>query len=122
MAGFTMQEQSAIFPFVCTMSFGQACILWDMVSIRTGLARVPVITPMGEPNTPLAFRRRDACHSKQQAGHEKMTVLSRQNTKDYISRIANYDTSILLIVPQKNISRLYVVSGAKTHQRYPIAT
>lgn len=24
---------------------------------------------MYEPNTPLAFRRRDACHLKQQAGH-----------------------------------------------------
>ena len=56
------------------MSLGQACILWDMVSIRTGLAGVPVIPPMGEPNTPLAFRRRDVCHSKQQAGHGKITA------------------------------------------------
>ena len=61
---------------------------------------------MYEPNTPLAFRRWDVCHLKQQAGHGKMTVLSGQNTKDYISRIANYDTCILLIIPQKNKSRL----------------
>ena len=26
---------------------------------------------MYEPNTPLAFQRRDACHLKQQAGHGK---------------------------------------------------
>lgn len=68
---------------------------------RTGLARVPVELRRGEPNTPLAFRRRDACHLKQQAGHGKMTVLSGQNTKDTISRIADHDTSILLIVRRR---------------------
>ena len=36
---------------------------------------------MGEPNTPLAFRRRDECHLKQQAGHGKITVGFGQNTK-----------------------------------------
>ncbi|UVQ90584.1 hypothetical protein [Parabacteroides distasonis] len=36
---------------------------------------------MGEPNTPLFFRRWDACHSKQQAGHGKITVGFGQNTK-----------------------------------------
>lgn len=29
---------------------------------------------MYEPNTPLAFRRRDACHLKQQAGHVKIVA------------------------------------------------
>ena len=52
-----------------------------MVSIRTGLARMTVITPMGEPNTPLAFRRRDACQLKQQAGHGKIVVGSGQAQK-----------------------------------------
>ena len=59
-----------------------------------------------KPNTPLAFRRRDACHSKQQAGHEKIAVEFGHGTKDSISRIADYDTCILLIVPQKNRSGL----------------
>lgn len=61
---------------------------------------------MGEPNTPLAFRRWDTCHLKQQAGHGKITVGFGQSTKDSISRIADYDTYILLIVLQKNMSGL----------------
>lgn len=59
-----------------------------------------------EPNTPLAFRRRDECHLNQQAGHGKITVGFGQNTKDSISRIADYNTYILLIVLQKNMSGL----------------
>ena len=47
---------------------------------------------MYEPNTPLAFRRRDACHIKQQAGHGKIAVEFGHGTKDSISRIADYDT------------------------------
>jgi len=47
---------------------------------------------VGEPNTPLAFWRRDACHSKQQAGHVKIVVGFGQSTKDSISRIADHDT------------------------------
>ena len=60
-----------------------------------------------EPNTPLAFRQRDVCHLKQQAGHGKIAVEFGHGTKDSISRIADYDTWILLIVPQKNRSGLY---------------
>ena len=66
----------------------------DVVSIRAGLARLPVINPMGEPNTPLAFRRRDECHLKQQAGHGKITVGFGQNTKDFISLIADYASAL----------------------------
>ena len=61
---------------------------------------------MGEPNTPLAFRRRDACHLKQQAGHGKIAVEFGHGTKDSISRIADYGTCILLIVPQKKVRTL----------------
>ena len=46
---------------------------------------------MYEPNTPLAFRRWDACHLKQQAGHRKISAEIRQGTKGSISWIANYD-------------------------------
>ena len=59
---------------------------------------------MYEPNTPLAFRRRDACHLKQQAGHGKIIVSIGQSIKDSISRVADYDTCILLIALQKNSS------------------
>ena len=59
---------------------------------------------MYEPNTPLAFRRRDACHLKQQAGHGKITVGIGHGTKKTISCAADYGTCILLIVPQKNRS------------------
>ena len=94
------------FPFVCTLESGQSlcCLRSGTPPCRACPYATKIISR--EPNTPLAFRRRDACHSKQQAGHEKMTVLSGQNTKDTISRIANYDTCILLIVPQKNRSGL----------------
>ena len=59
---------------------------------------------MGEPNTPLAFRRRDECHLKQQAEHGKMSVGIGQDTEDYISHVADYDTCILRTIPQKNTS------------------
>lgn len=58
------------------------------------------------PNTPLAFRRRDECHLKQQAEHGKMSVGIGQDTEDYISHVADYDTCILRIIPQKNRSGL----------------
>ena len=47
---------------------------------------------MYEPNTPLAFRRRDACHLKQQAGHGTIAIKFGQSTKDSISRVAEYAT------------------------------
>ena len=97
-----MQVQSAISLLYVRWHPDRPCPVRDVESIRVGLARMPVITPMGEPNTPLAFRRRDACHSKQQAGHGKNTVGFGQSTKDSIFRIADYDACILLIVLQKN--------------------
>ena len=106
MAGFTMQVQSAIFLLYVRWYPDSPRIVWDMMPIRVGLARMPVITPVGEPNTPLAFRRRDACHLKQQAGHGKIAVEFGHGTKDSISRITDYDICILLIVPQKNRSGL----------------
>ena len=117
-----MQVQSAISLLYVRWNPDSPRVVWDMMPIRVGLARMPVISQSGSPNTPLAFRRRDACHSKQQAGHGKIAVEFGHGTKDSISRIADYDTCISLIVPQKNRSGLYVVFGAKTHQRYPIAT
>ena len=59
-------------------------------------------TPNGEPNTPLAFRRRVECHSKQQAGHGKIIVSIGQDTEKPISRVADYDTSIFPITPKKD--------------------
>ena len=55
-----------------------------------------------EPNTPLAFRRRVECHSKQQAGHGKIIVSIGQDTEKPISRVADYDTSIFPITPKKD--------------------
>lgn len=60
---------------------------------------------MGEPNTPLAFRRRDECHLKQQAGHEKMAVGIEQSTKDFISLVANYNIYFMHIVPAEESDR-----------------
>lgn len=54
-----------------------------------------------EPNTPLAFQRRDSCHLEQQAGHGKIAVGIRQSTKDFISRFANL-TSLCSYFPQKD--------------------
>ena len=79
-------------------------LFWDVVSIRVGLARVPVITPMGEPNTPLAFRRRDACHSKQQAGHVKIVVGSGQDTENPILWCGRlYFGSALIVSTEKSV-------------------
>ena len=61
---------------------------------------------VGEPNTPLAFRRRDACHLKQQAGHGKIIVSIGQDTEKPISRVADYDTSIFPQDTEKPISRV----------------
>ena len=79
------------FPFVCTLESGQP--LWCLKCETSPCRACPYATKIisREPNTPLAFRRLDACHLKQQAGHGKITVLSGQNTKDSISRIADYD-------------------------------
>ena len=58
-----------------------------------------------EPNTPLAFRRRDECHLKQQAGHGKITVGIGQWTKDSISLVANYNICLMHIVPAEESDR-----------------
>ena len=102
MAGFTIQVQSAIFPFVCTLASGQTpCCL--RCGTPPGQA-CPYATKIisREPNTPLAFRRRDACHLKQQAGHGKIIVSIGQDTEKPISRVADYDTSIFPITPKKD--------------------
>ena len=49
---------------------------------------------MYEPNTPLAFRRRDACHLKQQAGHGKIIVSIGQDTEKPISRVVDYTSAL----------------------------
>lgn len=51
MAGFIMQVQSAILPFVCTLETGQHLYYLSETIIHAGLARLPVVNPMGEPNT-----------------------------------------------------------------------
>ena len=92
MAGFTMQVQSAMLPFVCTLKSGQplCCLICGTPPCRA--CPYASKTPKGEPNTPLAFRQRDVCHLKQQAGHGKIAVEFGHGTKDSISRIADYDT------------------------------
>ena len=127
MAGFIMQVQSAIFLLYVRWNPDSPRIVWDVVSIRTGLARMPVELRRGEPNTPLAFQRRDACHLKQQAGHGKIIVGIGQSTKDSISWIADYDNlyfayssaeeQIRTLI--KLLFRGAVAFGAKTYQRYP---
>ena len=103
------------------------CIIWSEAIIHTGLARLPVINTMGEPNTPLAFRRRDACHLEQQAGHGKIIAGIGQDTEDSISWIADYDNLYFTYSSSeeqirtltKLLFRGAVAFGAKTHQRYP---
>ena len=58
-----------------------------------------------EPNTPLAFRRRDVCHLKQQAGHGKIIVSIGQDTEKPISRVANYNICFMHIVPAEEPDR-----------------
>ena len=60
---------------------------------------------VGEPNTPLAFRRRDVCHLKQQAGHGKIIVSIGQDTEKPISRVANYNICFMHIVPAEEPDR-----------------
>ena len=60
---------------------------------------------MGEPNTPLAFRRRDECHLKQQAGHGKITVGIGHNTINSISFVANYNIRFMHIVSAEESDR-----------------
>lgn len=58
-----------------------------------------------EPNTPLAFRRRDECHLNQQAGRGKITVGIGQWTKNPISLVANYNICFMHIVPAEESDR-----------------
>ena len=59
-----------------------------------------------EPNTPLAFQRRDECHLKQQAGHGKIAVEFGHGTKDSISRIADYASAPRIVSTEKPIMTL----------------
>ena len=61
---------------------------------------------MYEPNTPLAFRRRDECHLKQQAGHGKSLSGSDRARKILSLELPTTTTYILLIALQKNKSEL----------------
>ena len=78
---------------------------------------------MGEPNTPLAFRRRDECHLKQQAEHEKMAVGIEQSTINSISFVANDDIDFMHLVQSEESDRTLTklwfeaiaMAGAKTH-------
>lgn len=63
---------------------------------------------MGEPNTPLAFRRRDECHLNQQAGHGKITVGIGQWTKNPIYLVANYNICFMHIVPEEESDRTLI--------------
>ena len=69
---------------------------------------------MYEPNTPLAFQRRDACHLKQQAGHGKSLSGS-----DRARKIAYSPAEEQIRTLSKLLFREAVAFGAKTYQRYP---
>ena len=58
-----------------------------------------------EPNTPLAFRQRDECHLKQQAGHGKIAVGIGQSTINSNSFVANDDICFMHIVPAEESDR-----------------
>ena len=60
---------------------------------------------MYEPNTPLAFRRRDECHLKQQTGHGKITVRIGQWTINSNPFVANDDTCSMHIVSAEELVR-----------------
>ena len=80
------------------------CIIWSEAIIHAGLARLPVVNPMGEPNTPLAFRRRDACQLKQQAGHVKIVVGSGQDTENPILWYGRlYFGTVLIVSTEKSV-------------------
>lgn len=127
MAGFTMQVQSAISPFVCTLASGQPpfCLRCGTPPGRACPYATKIISR--EPNTPLAFRRWNVCHLKQQAGHEKITVGFGQGSQGSIFRIADYDNLYFtyssaeeqIRTLTKLLFRGTVTFGAKTHQRYP---
>lgn len=122
-----MQVQSATFSFVCTLESGQTpcCLRCRIPPCRACPCATKFIS--GEPNTPLAFRRRDACHLEQQAGHGKIIAGIGQDTEDSISWIADYDNLYFTYSSSeeqirtltKLLFRGAVAFGAKTHQRYP---
>ena len=94
--------ESASFPLICMLGSGQS-----PHRMRCGInpcRACPCASnkSVGEPNTPLAFRRRVECHTKQQAGHGKIIVSIGQDTEKPISRVADYDTSIFPITPKKD--------------------
>ena len=94
MAGFTMQVQSAISPFVCTLESGQP--LYCLICRTPPRRACPYAgnNSYGEPNTPLAFRRWDVCHLTQQAGHVKIVVESGQDTENPILCVADYTSAL----------------------------
>ena len=111
MAGFTMRVQSAIFPFVCTLESGQppCCLICGIPPCRACPYASKFIS--GEPNTPLAFRRWDECHLKQQAGHGKNHYRDwTVDEKSYISLVANDDIDFMHLVqseePDRTLTKL----------------
>ena len=100
-----MQVQSAISLLYVHWNPDKSHINCNSSSIRVGLARLPVLSPMGEPNTPLTFWQRDECHLNQQAGHRKIAVRIGQSTKNFISLVANYDICFMHIIPAEELVR-----------------
>lgn len=109
MAGSTIQVQSAIFLLYVHWNPDKSHVNCNSSSIRVGLARLPVLSPMGEPNTPLAFWQRDGCHLKQQAGHRKIAVRIGQRTKNPISLVANFAPTLCTYFPKKNRIGIYQI-------------
>ena len=77
--------------------------VWYVVSIHSGLARMPVALRRGS-NTPLALRRRDTCQLKQQAGHVKIVVGSGQDTENPILWYGRlYFGTVLMVSTEKSV-------------------
>lgn len=92
------------FPFVYTLVSGQPPYCLRCYTNPCRACPYATNIPVGEPNTPLAFRQWDACHSKQQAGHVKTVVGSGQDTENPIlwcSRL--YFGSALIVSTEKSV-------------------
>ena len=108
MAGFTMQVQSAISPFVCTLESGQplCCLICGTPPCRA--CPYASKTPKGEPNTPLAFRRHSpfgggwSATQSSKLGTEKSLQGLDRIRKILSLELPTMTTYILLIAPQKN--------------------
>ena len=115
--------ESTSFPLICMLGSGQSPHRMKCGINPCRACPCAGNKSVGEPNTPLAFRRRDACHLKQLAGHGKITVGIGQWTINSNPFVANDDICFMHIVPaeesDRTLTKLWfetiAMAGAKTH-------